>query len=544
MTVAATVREAARRFGDRAAVVAAEGWSLSFDELDRRSDEVAAGLAADHGIGDEDLVALVLPSSPDYLVAYAALAKVGAVTAGVNPRYAPPERAAVLAVADPKLVITTTDLAVDALGGRDGRSAARSTAEQVDREAAEGGSRTVVIVEPATGPADVLSTLAHPGAVPPPIDDTDPDRLVAVVFTSGTTGTPRGAVFANRELAAVTAADLGDRAEEWGGGGAMLASTELAHVGAMTKWPTWLRLGASVHLLARWRAADVLRTVAESHMTTVGGVAPQVALMLRHPDFDRFDLSSVRAIVMGGAASSPDLVREARRRFHAAYSIRYSSTESGGIGLGTAFDADDDEALHSVGRARGEVEVRVRDEDGRPLPAGEVGELELRSPTMMRGYWRDPEATAAALVDGWLRTGDLARIDEGGLVRLAGRRKEMFIRGGYNVYPMEVEAVLNDHPAVAEIAVVARPDPVMGEIGVAVVVPVDAPSPPSLAELRSFGRDRLAAHKLPEAVRVVEELPRTAMSKIDRQALTADQHQDPPLVAPSTAPVCGARLDP
>lgn len=222
MTVAATVREAARRFGDSSAVVAADGWSLSFDELDRRSDEVAAGLAADHGIGDEDPVALVLPSSPDYLVAYAALAKVGAVTAGVNPRYAPPERAAVLAVADPKLVISTTDLAVDALdalGGRDGRSAARSTGEQVDPEAAEGGSRTVVIVEPATGPADVLSTLAHPGAVPPPIDDSDPDRLVAVVFTSGTTGTPRGAVFANRELAAVTAADLGDRAEEWGGGG-------------------------------------------------------------------------------------------------------------------------------------------------------------------------------------------------------------------------------------------------------------------------------------------------------------------------------------
>ena len=126
----------------------------------------------------------------------------------------------------------------------------------------------------------------------------------------------------------------------------------------------------------------------------------------------------------------------ARERFGADYSIRYSSTESGGCGTGTAFDADDDEALHSVGRPRGGIEVSARDEDGREVPAGEVGELWLRSPTQMSGYWRDPDATAAAITaDGWLRTGDLARIEADGLVRLAGRAKEMFIRGGYNVLP-------------------------------------------------------------------------------------------------------------
>lgn len=256
-------------------------------------------------------------------------------------------------------------------------------------------------------------------------------------------------------------------------------------------------------------------------MATIGGVAPQMALLLRHPDLERIDVTCVRAIVMGGAASPPDLVRTARKRFGAPYSIRYSSTESGGVGTATAFDADDDEALSSVGRPRGGTEVEVRDDLGRPVPAGTVGELHLRSPTMMRGYWRDPAATAVALVDGWLRTGDLASVDERGLVRLAGRRSEMYVRGGYNVFPAEVEAALASHPGVADVVVVPRPDPVMGDVGVAVVVPVDRDAPPALADLRSHLNGVLSAHKHPEAVRVVEAIPLTAMAKVDRRAMAA-----------------------
>jgi acyl-CoA synthetase (AMP-forming)/AMP-acid ligase II len=141
----------------------------------------------------------------------------------------------------------------------------------------------------------------------------------------------------------------------------------------------------------------------------------------------------------------------------------------------------------------------------------------------MAGYWRDPAATAEALRDGWLHTGDLGSIDDAGCLRLVGRAKEMFIRGGYNVYPLEVEAVLSQHPAVAEVAVAPRPDEVMGEIGVAVVVPRDATLPPSLDDLRAFAADRLAAHKLPEALRLVAALPLTAMQKLDRRALAAHE---------------------
>jgi acyl-CoA synthetase (AMP-forming)/AMP-acid ligase II len=510
MTLASTVREAGRRFGDRPALVTPAGWALTYAGLDRWSDRVAAAFA-DRGVAEGDLVALVLPSVPDYVVAYAAAAKLGAVTAGVNPRLTAPERASVLAIARPALVVATADLAPapgDAAGG------------------------PVLVVAPATGPDDLFADLlagrpdVDPDAVRAlgPADPDDPDRLVAVVFTSGTTGRPKGAMFGNRELAAITANDVGD---QWDGGGAMLASTQFAHIGFMTKLPWYLRLGTTTYLIDRWRASDVLRLIADHRMASVGGVAPQLALMLRAPDFDDFDLSSVQTIIMGGALSPPALVREARERFGAAYSIRYSSTESGGIGTGTAFDADDEEALFTVGRPRGDVEIEIRDEHGQPVAPGTVGELCLRSSSMMRGYWNDDDATDAALRDGWIHSGDLALVDERGLVRLAGRSKEMFIRGGYNVYPVEVEAVLASHPDVVDVAVVPRTHDVLGEIGVAVIVPRPGAAPPSVADLRAFGGERLAAHKLPEAVEVVDELPLTAMQKLDRAALR-DQFGGPP----------------
>lgn len=471
------VRSAAERFGARAAFVPPTGEPLTYAALHRRSDAVAVGLL-EHGVGDGDVVALVGPSNIDYVLGYMAAAKVGAITAGVNPRYTAVERAAVLDVADPAIVID------------------------------DGG----------------LAALERTDATPPPIDE-DPDRLVTIVFTSGTTGTPKGAMFGNRELLAIARADVPDFDDDasWGRGGPMLAATAFAHIGSMTKMAWYLRSGMTTHLLPRWRAVDVLDLVSRHHMTSVGGVAPQLALLLREPRFDDYDLSSVRTIVMGGAFSPPALVTEARERFGAAYSIRYSSTESGGVGTGTAFDADDEEALFTVGRPRGDVEIDVRDDTGTSLAAGEIGEVCLRSTSMMRGYWRDPEASTATLHGGWLHTGDLGWIDERGCLRLGGRAKEMFIRGGYNVYPLEVEAVLAAHPGVADVAVVPRPDLVMGEIGVAVVVPADPASPPSLDELRAFGRDRLASFKLPEAVRMVDALPLTAMQKVDRRTLADDE---------------------
>jgi acyl-CoA synthetase (AMP-forming)/AMP-acid ligase II len=484
------VKEAARRFRDKVALVAPEGFEVTYLDLYKASESVASGLLR-RGVRPGDVVALSLRTSPDHVIAYLAAARVGAITAGVNPRFQPDERARVIARAEPKLVIATADLT-------------EGITQDTDVE----------LVELATQPDEILTSFRDDtDAARPPVD---PERPVAIVFTSGTTGEPKGAVFRNRQLAAITMFDSGGA---WGNGGPMLSSTELAHVGFMTKLPWYLRAGSRIHMLARWRAADALETICNNKMPTVGGIAAQVALMLRLPDFDDYDVSSVKAIVVGGGPSPASVIGEARRRFQAAYSVRYSSTESGGVGTLTAFDAPDEEALYTVGRPRDGIDLEIRNEDGRPIEPGEVGEVTLQSPAMMSEYWNDPEATATAIKSGWLHTQDLGYIDDNGCLRLVGRSKEMFIRGGYNVYPMEVEAVLSSHPDVAHVAVVPRDDPVMGEIGVAVVVPRDPHRLPTLDDLRGFASSKLAAYKLPEAIFVMNDLPFTGQQKVDRKLL-------------------------
>jgi acyl-CoA synthetase (AMP-forming)/AMP-acid ligase II len=353
----------------------------------------------------------------------------------------------------------------------------------------------------------------------------DPDRDVAVVFTSGTTGDPKGAVFTWRQLEAIGQVDAGGR---WGGGGRGLSSTSFAHLGYMTKLPQALRGGGTTFLMGRWSAGEALEMVERHRITGLGGIPTQVALMLSHERFESTDTSSVRLIAMGGGPSTPSLVREARRRFGVPVVVRYTCTEAG-VGVGTAPDDPPEDAEESVGRARSGVELTIRSDDDEPRPVGERGHVCLRSPAVMRGYWRDPEATRAVFTgDGAVRTGDLGYVDERGRLHLSGRSKEMYVRGGYNVYPLEVENVLADHPGVAHVAVVPRPDPVMGEIGVAVVVPRRVGDAPTLESLRAHARGRLASYKMPEAIVVAAELPRTAMEKIDRAALGTLVASTPP----------------
>ena len=442
------------------------------------------------------MVGLVLPSDVDYVAIYLGAARIGAITAGVNPLLTPTEVAGCLDALRADLVVADPRLA-----------------HLVDSGAAHRVELLESSGDPAVAGGSIRLTVAAHGLNM--ADDPDDERPVCVCFTSGSTGAPKAAWFSNRQLRAIAEFDTGG---DWGGGHS-ISSTHFAHVAFMTKLPWMLACGQTTHLLERWSAGQVLELVARHRMTAIAGVAPQIALMVRHPLASRLDFSAVRAVVAGGGSSSPELVRTARERFGAPYTIRYSSTESGGVGLATALDADDDEACHSVGRPRPGVDAEIRDGDGAQLPPGETGELWLRSPAVMSGYWRDPISSSETLVDGWLRTGDLASVDADGLYRLAGRTTEMFIRGGYNVYPMEVEGVLSGHPAVREVAVVGRPDPVMGEIGLAVVAPRDRALPPTLEELRAFGAGSLARYKLPEALELVDALPRNSAGKVDRRRL-------------------------
>ncbi|HXW32881.1 MAG TPA: fatty acid--CoA ligase family protein, partial [Acidimicrobiales bacterium] len=366
------------------------------------------------------------------------------------------------------------------------------------------------------------------------------DRLrpVAIVFTSGTTGTPRGAVFGGAQLDAISVADGGRR---WGGGGRGLSSTSFAHLGYMTKLPQVLRSGGTSFVMERWSAGEALAMVERHRLTNLGGIPTQMALMLRHARFASTDFSSLQMVALGGGPATAALVRETRARLRVPVVTRYTCTEAG-VGTGTNPDDPDEDAEVSVGRPRPGVTVTIRldPRDGEAqaeaeaeatVADGETGEVCLAGPATMTGYWRDPDAGAAArTVDGAVRTGDLGYLDDRGRLHLAGRAKEMYVRGGYNVFPQEVEAVLEEHPLLSQVAVVPRTDPVMGEIGVAVVVARPGAPAPTLGDLREFAAPRLARHKLPEALLAVEELPRTAMEKVDRRALaglvgTADPEQ-------------------
>lgn len=466
------IRAAARRFG-AATVMVTEDASLSYADLHARSDRVAAAMWR-RGVRTGDRVVLRLPSGIPYLLAYAAAAKLGAAVAGINSGLATSEQQRLVAVADPALVI-------DAVGD-------------------------VVALEGA----------GHPSGVPDVAPD--PARLVALVFTSGTTGTPRAAMFTEQQLAAAMSIESHRSLTKHPGQPSLLA-THFAHVGPTTKLPWYLRRGIRLHVLSRWRASDVLRVVADQRIAEIGAIPPQVALMLQAPEIEQLDLSCLRCIIAGGAASAPGLIHRARAMLGCDYVVRYSSTESGGVGLGTSVD-DPDEALGAIGRPRHGVVAQIRDGDGVTLPPGQVGELYLRSAAVMSGYWRDEEATATTLVGGWLRTGDLAVRNPNGTYTLKGRLKEMYIRGGYNVYPAEVEAVLAGHPAVDACAVIPRADATMGEVGVAVIVLKPRAMTVNLNDVRTFLDGRIARWKQPEDVIVVDELPLNGTHKADRRALS------------------------
>ena len=490
--------------------------SLTFAQWDRAADAVAGHLAS-LGVTRGSVLCLLVPSSIDYMVWYAAATRLGAITSGVNLRLGAHEVASILERTLPVVTVLDDDLPVP--DGPVGTVVRRAVATQAAAAArAEGGST-------ATPP------------VWPGLQCTDP---VAVVWTSGTTGLPKGAVFDHRSLAAVAAGTdvlsaTGDR---------RLSPLPFAHIGSMTR--TWDEIAHGVTTVITptpWRAADAISIMAAERITVAQGVPTQWALVMAHPDLDGADLSSLRIAGTGASRVPPELVADMRRRLGVPVVVRYTSTEAS-LGTGTVPGDPDEVVAATVGRPVSGVTLSVVDEAGCPVPAGAVGTVRLRSAAVMRGYWGGPPtgpgatgvvfddaATDAVLAeDGWLTTGDFGFVGDDGCLRLVGRANELYIRGGYNVYPAEVERVLGAHPSVDQVAVIGAPDPVLGEIGVAFVVlaagpdGADDPAGPVdeaalLAELRSTARASLADYKAPDRVVVTERLPLTSMMKVDKRAL-------------------------
>ncbi|MGO9342510.1 MAG: class I adenylate-forming enzyme family protein [Acidimicrobiales bacterium] len=475
--------------------------SLTFGGLDAAADASAAAFA-DRGVTKGDVVALLLPSSIDYAVCYHAALRLGAVTSGVNPRLGENEKASIFGRLGAKVTVTETT----------GPGAAAGTGNVIDR---------------AEVSAAVSEAAAGRGRRAPGLPRLDPSDPVAIVWTGGSTGIPKGALFDHDNLRAVAAGtDVlsahGDR---------RLSPLPFAHVGYMTRaWDEISNAITTVITPTPWSAGTTIALI-ESEAVTVGqGVPTQWALVLAHPDVESADLSSLRVAGTGASRVPPGLVRAMRERLGCPVVVRYTSTETS-LGTGTRPDDPDDIVATTVGRPVPGVELELVDDAGNAVPTGEVGKVRMRSAAGMRGYVGhgtaiDEAATRVAIdAGGWISTGDLGRMGDDGNLRLVGRSVEMVIRGGYNVYPAEVEAVLGRHPGVAQVTVVGAPDPVLGEIVVAFVVPAaragNSPAQPTLEQLRAHCRASLADYKAPDRLEIVTEMPVTPLGKIDSRALSA-----------------------
>ena len=485
------VKTSAKNFADETAIECEKGITLSYQELDEISDEVAGGLLQ-RGLREGSFLLLSMPTSIEYLLAYIAASKIGAISAGINPRLKALERKSISEIAEPDLIVATDEL-----------TAGIPT------------DMSFEIIKISENKDKILQELRLKAFQSERLERNS-GRPVCVCFTSGSTGTPKGALFTNKQLLAI---EKMDTSSAWGSGGHLVPSTAFAHVGSMTKLPWQLSQGVTLHILDRWKADKVLKLVEKHQIPSIAGVSAQIALLLNVEGFKNYDFSCVKAIVAGGGPSPPSLVRKAKESFDAPYSIRYSSTESGGIGLATSLEASEEESLYTIGKPRPGVQAKILNEEGQPVEAGEVGELFLKTPSAMDSYWHDASNTEKFLNDGWLKTEDLARENTQGFFQLAGRTSEMFIRGGYNVYPQEVESVLNDHPKIEQLVIAPKPHPTLGEIGVAFVVPKESKDVCALDELIEFGKEKLAGYKLPEEIKIVDELPLKNGFKIDRLLL-------------------------
>ena len=481
--LADVLRTVAREEPDREAYVHGAK-RATYAWIDRAADGFAATLL-DHGVARGDRVTLLLPGSIKFAACYLGAARIGAITSAVNLRLGPAEQASIVERTGPAVTVVGDGATVPA--GVDPGAVVPVTA----------------LKEAFAAPApDRLPVLAA----------TDP---VCIIWTSGTTGVPKGAVYDHETMAAIArnipeTAALHDR---------VLFTLPFPHLGYMgwvytfTQRRTTLVLGPNP-----WNVPDTLDLVERERITMMNGVPTQWSLVLDRADDLGTDFSGLRIAATGAAASPPELIRRMRERLGVPVLNGYSSTEAGVI-TGTAIGDPDDVVAGTVGRARAEVTVRLVDPDGADVGPGEVGEVICRSPAMMRGYWRDPDLTATVVdADGFLHTGDLAHFDRAGNLVMAGRRKEMYIRGGYNVYPTEVEATLTLHPDVVRTAVIGAPDPVLGEIGVAYVVARPGATP-GRDDLRAWCRERIADYKAPDRVVTVEELPMTPVGKLDKAAL-------------------------
>ncbi len=466
--------------------------ATTYAGLDEASARVAA-LLRGRGLKPGDRVGIMLPNVAEFAVTYYGVLRAGAAVVPMNPLLKAREVAYYLRDSGASLMFGWHAFAAEAAAG----------AEQAGAEAS--------VVEPVEF-AGLLDSFVPADRVA----DRDGDDIAVILYTSGTTGSPKGAELTHANLAGnaeVVRTDLFQLSP----GDVIFGGLPLFHAfGQTCTLNAAVASGACVTLLPRFAPDQALQILADHHVTIFEGVPTMYVALLGYPDREKYDVSSLRLAVSGGAAMPVEVLRGFEKAFGVPVLEGYGLSETSPV---ASFNHPDrPRKAGSIGTPIRGVQMRVVDKDGHEVPTGEVGEIEIRGPNVMKGYWDKPEATAEAIQDGWFRTGDMARMDSDGYYFIVDRKKDLIIRGGYNVYPREIEEVLYEHPAVAEAAVIGLPHPALGEeVGAAVVLKPGADV--TAEQLRDHVKTQVAAYKYPRKVWIADELPKGPTGKIVKREI-------------------------
>ncbi len=499
---------AAARPGSEAAVHGAR--RLSYRDLEASVRRWAKAFMA-HGVEKGDRIAMLAPGSIEWLAVMLATTEVGAIWTGFHPRYRLPEFRHVTSLAEPVILV-----AFRHIHGRD-------YADELDTLPEETPAlKHVVALDDAPDGAVPARTFLEAGKRVPDAElerrrsAVDIDDTAVLIFTSGTTGRPRAAMIRHRAL--LTGARVEN--EHWPMARPrllhMMPVNHIAGVGMTAVFCLWT--GGTLVFQDRFDAGDLLRLLEEERIDHVLGSPVQFHMMAHHPDLPRRDLSSLKFITWGGAPMAAPLVARLNA-LPGELRTSFGMTELGlyvtFTGPGDSFDV----LSRTIGRPHPGFDIRIADAHGYVVAPGGVGEIQARGPWLLAGYWRDAESTRDAYTaDGWFRTGDVVRLREDGNLEIVGRTKEMFISGGFNIYPREIEVVLEEHPDVGLVAVLGVPDEVFGEVGHAFVEPRPG-ADLAAGELDRWCRERMANYKVPKTFTVENELPRLPIGKIDKVTL-------------------------
>jgi acyl-CoA synthetase (AMP-forming)/AMP-acid ligase II len=521
-TMGAAFRRVAESRPGQEAMVCGET-RLTYGQLLERVAALAHGLGR-LGLGKGERIALLLPPGPEFVTLFFAIAELGAIVVPLSPQSRRRSLQAVLGHAEPFALVTARALQEGVLDAcRDCRVI------HVDEPGEDTWTLSGLI---ATGGSAALSSVA-------------PQDVLALLYTSGTTGTPKGTIHSHQTLIAPVRASIRLR-ELWTRRPTLKTVGQMAKALARyrerllraagrpqtflstTSWHTItglevmlqaLLMGDRLVVMSRFSPREAMELVERERVSVLVAVPMAYQVMLRMRTFDQYDTSSLLICGTGSAPCPPSLAREMRRRFGCAVHIGFGATETGGGIAATSLSDSDDRQAETVGRPMPGMEIKVVDEQRRELPAGQVGELVCRSDSVMLGYYRAPEVTAEVIdEERWYYTGDLARIDERGYLHIVGRKKDVIIRGGQNVYPAEIETYLVAHPGIQEAAVVGVPAPVGGE-SVWAFVRLEEGAELEERQVVDYCRAELESFKVPSQVRFVADLPRTQTGKPQKYRL-------------------------